>query len=88
MLQAITDCSTEIKTVFQRAFVQLQNSSDNDRKHWIEVLTKQIHLHNKALKTGNFDIGVQTKLQKDLCYFKHIKKHIKCMLTPHIGVGL
>lgn len=52
-------------------FKQLQNSIDDDRKHWIQLLNKQIH--NKAIRTDNFDIGVRNKLQSDLRCFKHLK---------------
>lgn len=41
--------STEIKSVFQWDFVQLQNSCDNNRKDWIKLLTKRMQLHNKVL---------------------------------------
>lgn len=54
---------SEIKSFFKRVFVQLQNSNDDDKKNWIKLLNKQIQLHNKAIRSDNFDIGVKNKLQ-------------------------
>lgn len=82
------EVSKEIKSIFSRGFMQLQNSTENDKKHWIKLITKQMQLHNRAIRSGKFDIGLQNKFQSDLCYFKYLKAHIKRLLTPHIGGSL